>query len=213
MKKNVLLITCIIALCIHFSSCNKDGRQDYITTVSVLDMDQKPVKGRVVKLTGGFGKKDSATTNSNGEVVLKYFITWGQDFNDHAEIHVQDDSLFQSLEYVFHDGGNETPKQFFTIHMDSLIRHKIRLQKTDTVTSGISIGINDNTRPSGYKSTPTTKYFLNWAQTTKIKNFDSTFVFLAWKKAPVDISANSVKSFKSKMSLLNFRDSSFLIRL
>lgn len=139
MKNLIVLLT----LCFWTTSCRFQGLdQSFEMTVTVLDMDGKPVKGRTVSVSKSnssfsgsirFLRNTGATaiTDVNGQAVLKYDLQLSDSNQDFAVITAQEDDLFKNINVVTHTLSSQTTKlikQTGIIRMDSLVPFKIRFK-------------------------------------------------------------------------------------
>ena len=145
MKKRLFVI--LVVLIIGFWSCQpQDIRQPFETTVTVEDMDGKPIVGKIVKVFGSSSNTyyndtirdfyaratDSATTDKNGKVVLHYELVDRTDISPlFALIVVKDDAQFKAVNYINHESSHiitRAGKFSGTIKMDSLVPFSLRLK-------------------------------------------------------------------------------------
>lgn len=154
MKSLILILT----ICLWNNSCTyKDDTQSYETTVTVLDMDGKPVKRRKVTVFTGFTEftgntlgfnsvETSEITDINGRVVLKYNLSLTDAGIEYAMITAEDDVLFKSTNVVTHPfyKSPETLKTSETIKMDSLVPFRVRFKTNRDDVKAFSVVINND---------------------------------------------------------------------
>jgi hypothetical protein len=130
--------------------------QSFETTVTVVDMDGKPVKERIVKALKGFNFSgrvptdsrlggSSATTDANGQVVLKYELNISSSSQDYMVIAADDDILFKCVNVITHTVPTEktsTIKKTGTLKMDSLVPFKIRFKTSRDDVNGLRVIVN-----------------------------------------------------------------------
>jgi hypothetical protein len=188
MKHLILLL----ALCLSSNACRYKGEsQPFETTVTVLDMDGNPVKGRTVKafadnsqfsgaLSSSNRLKASATTDAKGQVVLAYNLDISDSSQEFAIIAADDDGVFKCTNVVKHNyqSAKGTIKLTGTIKMDSLVPFKIRFKTNRDDVKALIVLINNA------PSTPTddvinTVFLKNTISTTtpKIDTIISTKVY------------------------------------
>jgi hypothetical protein len=215
--KNLILI---LTICFLSNSCGFKGYdQSYEMTVTVLDMDGKPVKGRKVKALAGFefhgtipsGKvTGTATTDANGQAVLNYTLSvWGSG-QDYATITTEDDALFKCTNVLTHISDNKqssTIKKTGTLTMDSLVPFRIRFKtnRDDATSVGVLINNEKNLHSDLTINTVFLKNTL-FISTPKVDTIISTMVYskarftmlnsMNFKNQPVNISKGLTVVFK-----------------
>jgi hypothetical protein len=218
MMKKVLTF----AIFIHFFSCSKDIAIPFETTVTVLDVDNKPIKGRKVIAGYSFGGKSeiaSAITGVDGTAILNYDVSRISDAQTLINVFAEEDPSFKSLDSYQHSESSFRKKSYLIV-MDSLIKLKLRLVKTDTVP--LVLGINTIWFSNiGLDRVSQNKYFHNWVRDS-IRTFDSTFVFSVWQKTHINISAGISKvngnnvtplqNINKSIKAIELKDSTYLIK-
>jgi hypothetical protein len=190
--KNLLLI---LLSCLCCNSCMFKGfDQAFELTVTVLDMDGKPVKDRKVKAiagspfngTIGFGRiTGTAITGLNGQAVLNYTLNISDSSQDYAVIATEDDSLFKCINILTHTLSNKeenTIKKTGTLKMDSLVPFKIRIKTNRDDVTGFEATINSNFN-SGNVSELVNNTFTKINFTTTMPKVDTIISTKVYSKA------------------------------
>jgi hypothetical protein len=112
MKSQIFLF---LAFCFTILSCDsyQEYSQPYEMTVTVVDMNEKPVKNRLVRVLDRFrdysnnnfieGKElNRAITNNDGIATVRYKLLRAEYVAEQAWIIVTDDTLFKSVSYLTH---------------------------------------------------------------------------------------------------------------
>lgn len=130
------------------------GVLQYSTTITVTDMDGKPLAGQKVKLVYGFGfstlnpqqphTKDSAFTDNTGKVTLNYSLTASESHSDIALFGTEKDSTWENIETISHgiflSDEKSLNKRSFTLRKDSLVPLSVQIKKTSNRVGGIACG-------------------------------------------------------------------------
>lgn len=143
MKSQIFLF---LGLCFTILSCDsyQEYSQPYEMTVTVVDMDGKPIKNRLIRVLDMFrdhpdndfkeGKELARSiTNNDGIAILRYKLLRAEFVAGEAYIIVEDDTLFKSISYLNHvqeqSWALEDEKKLKgTIKMDSLVPLKVRIK-------------------------------------------------------------------------------------
>ena len=152
----------VLFLLLSTQSCTDNGfSQPFETTVSVVDMDSKPLKGRTVKVRTGFGPPvspfndsisqfgkvlTSAVTDANGQAVLNYTLNALSDTApDIAVVAAVDGDVYKCVNFVTHTvvyGNQAKMKMTGKISMDSLVTFRMRCKTDRTDVTGIQFFVS-----------------------------------------------------------------------
>lgn len=184
-------ILLLFAGCINTSI----GVLNYTTTITVTDMNGKPLPGQKVKLAYGYGvisfetlkqhhSKDSAITDNKGKVTFNYALTSSESHSDNALFGTEDDSTWIGFETISQSLTSPSSTQKnnlldLSIRKDSLLPILIRLQKTSNTLGGRAVGIYSDRTSEGFVS----RIFLNWSRDS-IALLDTTFTVKVFSKIP-----------------------------
>ena len=129
------------------------GVFQYSTTITVTDMDGKPLAGQKVKLVYGFGfstlnpqqphTKDSAFTDNTGKATFNYSLTTSESHSDNALFGTEKDSTWENIETLSHgifSSDESLNKRSFTLRKDSLVPLSVQIKKTSNRVGGIACG-------------------------------------------------------------------------
>jgi hypothetical protein len=181
------------------SSCIKDNSQQYETTVTVVDVDGKPIKDRVVSIFvntqpffGSFFNDPKAVFASNvtgvdGKVVLQYKLDLTDSPRQFITAIAQDEDLLRSVNVVTQQAFTSTNvvKNSGTIVMDSMVTFTMRLKTDRTDVQGVFASVN--TEQSNFSSINTTavqRIFLNAFAATRTPKLDTILKTKVYAKAP-----------------------------
>jgi hypothetical protein len=213
--KNILFVF----FCLFFlgtTSCIKDKSQSQETTVTVVDVDGKPIKERLVNIFvnsqrffGFFQGNQQAFatgfTDANGQVVLRYKLDLSETPTQFVMAIAQDDESVRALNIVTHQGFSSTSgtsKTSGTIVMDSMTTFTMRF-KTDR-TDVQALSVQAGTESIIFTSTGTSiisRTFLGSFAQTATPRLDTVLTTKVYAKAPFNISASM--SFKTNPFNIN----------
>jgi hypothetical protein len=199
-----------------FSCVSKDTFYPFQTVVTVVDFNEKPIKGIKVKVGETFPdrEKTSGITDANGKVTLNYTLLQSPSNTESTSIFVEEDSLFRALDRYGHSIPYAKPS--YTIHVDSFAKLKVRLQKTDTLPLRLTLVAQwANKNANSTKSNEIFSFF----EKNDVGIFDTTLTLTVWQKTPFEVTAATslvnfatVKYFTKTVQVSTFRDSTLLIR-
>jgi hypothetical protein len=124
-------------MCLLFLNygCNLDWEivQPFETTVQVIDMDGKPMKGQSIVLTTGYATLDTTTkmTDNEGKATFLYSLSMSESHAQTARFVVKDSGVWLAVNSESHSLINRQKKliqQNFQINMDTLKPFQIRLK-------------------------------------------------------------------------------------
>lgn len=216
LSKAIKTLSCATLLLL--SRCINDsiGVVNYSTTVTVTDMNNKPLAGQKVKIIYGYSVnqnyirsyhlKDSAITDNTGKVTLTYPLSISESHSDNAVFVTEDDTTWKSAEYVNQSFVSASTKKVnllnFSIRKDSLMPVMIRLQKTNNTISGKSIVLfseRQNMGNSQIYSAIDSRIFYEWSRDS-IAQLDTTFTIKTYSK----IGGRVTVSYLLKQNSQNF---------
>lgn len=200
MKNPIFLF---LGLCLTILSCEgiQEYSQPYETTVTVVDMDGKPIKNRLVKVLNKFYQDDSynnfiegkelnrAITNNDGIAILRYKLLRAEFVAEWAWIIVADDTLFKSIMYLTHVQEQtqlkleDEKKLKGTIKMDSLVPLKIRIKTNRDYAYEYSILATMQYSRTGEFDPIMNRTFANIFVKNKRYKLDTTITTMVYSKA------------------------------
>lgn len=199
----------ILFLLLSTQSCTDNGfSQPFETTVSVVDMDGKPLKGRTVKVRTGFGPPvspfndsisqfgkvlTSAVTDANGQAVLNYTLNAFSDIApDIAVVAAVDGDVYKCVNFVTHTvvyGNQAKMKMTGKISMDSLVTFRMRCKTNRTDVTGIQFLAYNS--PFASNRTDIERSFIREYIRTTTPQLDTVIMTRVYSKAPFRV-ANSM---------------------
>jgi hypothetical protein len=219
--KNLCLL---LILCFGIHSCgSKDYTQDFETTIRVVDMSDKPLKGRKVRLYVIYGIEYSAGSNKlpthtvetdvNGNAVFNYGLDISDSGVDYATFLTDDDTIWKVVSYPSQYAmNNKTKKQELKIFMDSLMTVKVSLQKTSATPLELWLTASNTFYNRTYGIDNTSQIGVNrdfgYWQRTNTGVFDSLFVLKIFSKAQCSISSrtSSISVLPNGQYMVNYFD-------
>jgi hypothetical protein len=193
----VLLIICLWSNACHFQGYT----QNFETTIQVVEVDGKPLKGRVVKFYKLLGisyfvgstshsPEGTVTTDVNGNAVFNYGLDISDSNSDYATFTTEEDTVWKLVSYPYHlVSAKKKKKQTLKIVMDSLTTIRIRLQKTSATPLELSLLSADGNNVSNINygdyyshNTDVHRAFFGWNRKS-VGVFDSVFTFKIFSKA------------------------------
>ena len=217
--QTIKTLSTILAFCLVNHSCGFRGfSQPYETTIQLVDMDNKPIKGIKVNIKHfiGFGgsfnnsisdMRSSSMTNLNGNTTFNYSLNISDSSSDGASFAADDDTKWKLVNDVSHtvntSSQKKTIKQVLKIQMDTLKDVKVRLQKTSLTPLLLSLNasITNNENPVINNvltaATHTTRLYDNswlfgWSK-KKVGVFDSLYTCKLYSKANCYLYASTYK--------------------
>jgi hypothetical protein len=199
-------------------ACEKsyDVYYPYETTVTVVNMQGKPLTGQTVQATGGGRFTVTGITDINGRATLQYKLFLPSTAAaESANITVKNDVFLSAINSGYHIANSHTDKFSCTIQMDSLIPFKVRLLRSDTTLVNFAftgVWLEQNNARLSHK-------FVDWVP-KNIGTIDSIFTLSTWQNTPFEfwISADKNglsygKTLYYKVKSQDFRDTMMFIRL
>jgi hypothetical protein len=153
------LFILLVLICLSNPSCMYRGcTQGFATTLTVLDMSGKPIKGRKVKalksFSSFFGSLSSsdqllttAITDANGQALLRYNLSISDSSQDFCVLTAEDDALLKTVKVATHTLGNtcgSIKKLTETIQMDSLVPFKIRFKTSRDDVKSFQVNVTND---------------------------------------------------------------------
>lgn len=191
-------------ICLYLNSCMFRGYvQSFNTTVQVVDVSDKPIKGRMVKLYIGLSSYDRGSnkqpnntlkTDENGNATFSYGLSISDSHSDFATFFTDDDATWKVVSYPNHSVSAKKKKsQTLKIVMDTMIPIKVRLQKTSASLLRLSVhsGSYSNASDVNYndhyaRNADVNTVFLNWHR-DNVGVFDTLLTFPVFSKANCSI--------------------------
>ena len=196
----------VLFLLLSTQSCTDNGfSQPFETTVSVVDMDGKPLKGRTVKVRTGFGPPvspfndsisqfgkvlTSAVTDANGQAVLNYTLNALSDIApDIAVVAAVDGDVYKCVNFVTHTvvyGNQAKMKMTGKISMDSLVTFRMRCKTNRTDVTGIQFLAYNSPFASNRTDNIERSFIREYIRTTT-PQLDTVITTRVYSKAPFQV--------------------------
>jgi hypothetical protein len=193
------------AICLLILSCGESTyQQPYEMTVKVVDMNDKPLKGRKLNLINGYEQsnhtfsqatKDSSITDNNGSAVFRYNLESSGAFDIVPFVAMADDSTFVATNLVKH--GLDSKYKFTKgavkleakIVMDSLIPLKIRFKSKKTNVISFDLRVSSDWK-AGAASIHFPREFIRASSQLPISQLDTTISGMVYSKTPMALYDN-----------------------
>lgn len=189
----IIILFFVLIFCVY--SCGFKGyTQNFETTITVVDSNDKPIKGQIVKFykesySQYVGTRDSPqevkTTDDNGIAVFSYGLEIWDSGTDFATFISEDDNKWKLLSFPNHSvSGKKKKKQTFKIVKDSLTTVRVKLAKTTSTLNSLQLfsGSYSNASEVNYSD-------------TYARNSDENITHIQWSKKNVGI-FDSLFTFK-----------------